>query len=248
MKLKATIFYRLKYQLISLGIYYLYFLGFSFVLPGVTIFFISKQSINSETMVQSDLLFPALIFTMILAIIGARSDFKLCIQNGVSRFNIFLGNLITNFIISNVVVISAFLFKAVFDLLFKDYFNYSFVIVDQYAPTNMLARYLLTLVIIFMISSLGLLIGIFFDRFSNLIKLLIGAAVVLTPFLLGTIYSSLSSAAKHQVVTSIKNIIGLSADGQLRVMPLIITFLTISLINLVITYLLNRKRELQRLT
>lgn len=247
MKLKATITYRLKYQLISLGIYYLYFLGFSFVLPGITIFFISKQSINDETMVQSDLLFPAVIFMMILAIIGARSDFKLCIQNGVNRFNIFLGNLISNFIISNVIVISAFLFKVIFDLLFKNYFNYSFVIVDQYAPSNLIERYLLTLVIIFMVSSLGLLIGIFFDRFSNLVRLLIGAAVVLTPFLLGTIYSSLSSSARHQVVTGIKKMIGLDATGNLKVMPLIITFLTISLINLVITYLLNHKRELQRL-
>lgn len=149
---------------------------------------------------------------------------------------------------SNVIVISAFLFKAFFDLLFKKYFNYSFVIVDQYAPTNLIERYLLTLVIIFMVSSLGLLIGIFFDRFSNLVRLLIGAAVVLTPFLLGTIYSSLSSSARYQVLASIKNSIGLGANGHLKVMPLIITILIITLINIVITYLLNHKRELQRLS
>ncbi|MCH4169219.1 MAG: hypothetical protein LKF42_08195 [Streptococcaceae bacterium] len=248
MKLKATIFYRLKYQLISLGIYYLFFLGFSFVLPGIAIFFISKGAINDEAMVQSDLLLPAAIFAMILAIIGARSDFKVCIQNGVNRLNIFLGNLISNFIVSNVIVISIFLFKGIIDLLSKKYFECSIVIVDQYAPTNLIERYLLTLVIIFMVSSLGLLIGIFFDRFSNLVRLLIGAAVVLTPFLLGTIYSSLSSSARYQVLASIKNSIGLGANGHLKVMSLIITILIITLINIVITYLLNHKRELQRLS
>ena len=95
MKLKTAITYRLTYQTRSLLIYMAYFTVFACLMPLLAIFLSDTTEI-----VHSDIIFSAICFMFILALIGINSDFKLFIQNGLSRQNIFLANIWTNALIS----------------------------------------------------------------------------------------------------------------------------------------------------
>ncbi len=72
MKLKTAITYRLTYQTRSLLIYMAYFTVYACLMPLLAIFLSDTTEI-----VHSDIIFSAICFMFILALIGINSDFKL---------------------------------------------------------------------------------------------------------------------------------------------------------------------------
>lgn len=241
MKLKAALQYRVIYQLKSLGIFYLYFIGFAVVLPGLAMFFS-----NTTATAESELTMPALIFAIILSVIGIRSDFKLFIQNGMNRLHIFAANLISNFVIANIIVLTMVCFRLIFKVFFSAHFDYQFMILDFYQPKTLFLQYLLLFLIIFWGMALGLVIGLFLDRFSFVTRLLIGGGILLLPILFGTIFTTLSEAGKDKVLTSLAHTLGITNNG-LKVEPLMLTLFTLICLNLILSYLMNYRRELQRI-
>ena len=241
MKLKAALQYRMIYQLKSLGIFYLYFIGFAVVLPGLAMFFS-----NTSATAESELTLSALIFAIILSVIGIRSDFKLFIQNGLNRLHIFVSNLISNFVIANVIVLAMAAFRLIFKTFFSDHFDYQFMILDFYQPKTLFSQYLLLFLIIFWGMALGLVIGLFLDRFSFIVRLLIGGGVLLFPILFGTVFTTLSEAGKDNVLTNLAHTLGITENG-LKAGPLMLTLFILICVNLVLAYLMNRRRELQRI-
>ena len=234
MKLKAALQYRMIYQLKSLGIFYLYFIGFAVVLPGLAMFFS-----NTSATAESELTLPALIFAIILSVIGIRSDFKLFIQNGLNRLHIFVSNLISNFVIANVIVLAMAAFRLIFKTFFSDHFDYQFMILDFYQPKTLFSQYLLLFLIIFWGMALGLVIGLFLDRFSFIVRLLIGGGVLLFPILFGTVFTTLSEAGKDNVLTNLAHTLGITENG-LKAGPLMLTLFILICVNLVLAYLMNR--------
>ena len=242
MKLKTAMTYRFIYQLKSLGIFYLYFVLFTLIFPAMALF-VAGGTLSS----QSDLMFPAIIFAFIVALIGIQTDFKFFIQNAMNRLHILLTNILTNFVISNIIALTMLLFYQVFKSIALANFHYMFLLIDQYNPKQPGFYYGFLLAFIFFATTLGALCGLFFDRFSTVVRLIIGAGVILLPFLFGTIFTSLSHAARQEVVTALGHLIGISDKG-LNAAPLLMTILVLTVINIIIIYLMNHRRELRRIS
>lgn len=240
-KLKAALQYRLRYQLKYLGVFYLYFIFFAVIMAGIAIFLF-----NGTDSAQSELTLPALIFAIILSVIGIHSDFKLFLQNGMNRWHIFISNVMTNFVMSHVIVLTMVFFRLMLKTFLSHHFDYMFIILDLYQPKTLLSQYLLLFLVIFWGMVLGLVVGLFFDCFSFVTRLLIGAGIILLPFLFGTVFTTLSAASQHQVLANLAHILGLSNDG-LNVIPLMTTLFILIFVNLILSYFMNRHRELQRI-
>ena len=242
MKLKVAIQYRIIYQLKSLGIFYLYFIGFAVVLPGLAMFFS-----NTSAKAESELTLPSLIFAIILSLIGIRSDFKFFIYYGTNRLHIFVSNLISNFVIANIIVLTMACFRLIFKVFFSKHFDFQFMLLNFYQPKTLFSQYIFLFLIIFWGMALGLVIGLFLDRFSFVTRLLIGGGVLLLPILFGTIFTTMTEADKDGVVTNIAHALGITENG-LKAGPLMLTLFIFICVNLVLAYLMNRRRELQRIS
>lgn len=242
MKLKTAMIYRLRYQLKSLGIFYLYLILFAIVIPGFVIY-IAGGKVSGE----SDLTIPGFVFALILAQIGIRTDFKFFIQNGMNRFNIFLSNIFSNFVVSNVIAITMLVFYNLMKVFHLNFQEFRLLLLEQYLPKPSVLSYILLVVIIFLGATLGVLLGLFLDRFSSANRLVIGAGVIMLPILLFTLIGSLSDHARNQLFTTLCHILGLTEHG-LKVIPLLITLLVLIGINTGISYLMNYRRVLKRMS
>lgn len=246
MKLKAATIYRISYELKCLGIFYLYFFASTIIIPGI-LFVLFTISDNGSNEVISDLVTPAAILILIVSLIGIKSDFKFFLQNGLNRNSIFLSTIISNFIISNCIVISTLLIKQIAGMITGGTVNFSLFIVDQYAPATFIQKYLLLLLLFLFICSIGMTVGFFLNRLSPIIQIIGGIGVLLLPFLIATIYRMLNEAQRSSVVDFCGNLLGISKNG-LNSTPLMLTLLALTFVNVLISYLMNRRRELQRIS
>lgn len=86
MKFKTALQYRVIYQVRSLAIYFGFYALFGILFPLIGLLF--SNDVNT---VSSDAVIPCLVFMGILSFLGVNTDFKLFIQNGLSRWTIFFG-------------------------------------------------------------------------------------------------------------------------------------------------------------
>lgn len=242
MKLKTAMIYRLRYQLKSLGIFHLYLILFAIIIPGI-VTYVAGGNVSGET----DLTIPGFVFALILAQIGIRTDFKFFIQNGMNRLHIFLSNVFSNFVVSNVIAITMLVFYSIFRAFSLNFQNFRLLLLEQYLPKPSILSYILLVVIIFLGATLGVLLGLFLDRFSSANRLVIGAGVIMLPILIFTLIGSLSDHAKNQLLTTLCHILGITDQG-LKVVPLVITLLVLIGINTGISYLMNYRRVLKRMS
>lgn len=242
MKLKTAMIYRLRYQLKSLSIFYLYLILFAIIIPGLVTY-----AAGGHVSGQSDLTIPGFVFALILANIGIRTDFKFFIQNGMNRFNIFLSNIFSNFVVSNVIAITMLVFYNLMKVFHLNFQEFRLLLLEQYLPKPSVLSYILLVVIIFLGATLGVLLGLFLDRFSSANRLVIGAGVIMLPILIFTLIGSLSDHARNQLLTTLCHILGLTEHG-LKVIPLVITLLVLIGINTGISYLMNYRRVLKRMS
>ena len=163
MKLKTAITYRLTYQTRSLLIYMAYFTVFACLMPLLAIFLSDTTEI-----VHSDIIFSAICFMFILALIGINSDFKLFIQNGLSRQNIFLANIWTNALISVGFSGLLVLIQKLFDRPLISNFRFEIFLVDLYSKSAFFPSWFLLFFFLFFASTIGVVIGTFNELFSGI--------------------------------------------------------------------------------
>lgn len=241
MKLKAALLYKLRFNLRSDLIFLAFFLlfGTAFPLMGV---FISHTKVT----VQSELLLPSVIFMIIAATIGIGLDFKLFIQCGLSRKNIFLASVFANFLSIlgfNLILIGL---EKLFHLLSISNFKLGFVGVSAYTDGKFWTTWLLLTVILFLANGLGFVAGMVLQRFDGAIRVLIGLGAFAIPLLLVILVQLLSASQKAQIITRLGKLVGVTSQG-LQLVPLVLTVLTITLVLLVLVYLMNRHREIKRI-
>ncbi|MBO0482949.1 hypothetical protein [Candidatus Enterococcus courvalinii] len=240
MRIKTAITYRLLYQAQSLAIFFAFYLLFGVLFPLIGIFMA-----NSTEVIQSDALFPSLIYMFILAFIGNNTDFKLFIQNGFSRKTIFIINLISNMIL-------AFIYSGILCLLVKFLdqtvrpdFRLSLTLINQYTNDGFFLNWFVLFVLLMLASSLGFLAGIFNDRFTGLKKLIFLVLLLIIPVVLAMGIQLGGEVARAYFFHFIQRIIGYSTNG-LAIAPLVTTLTVLVLVNSGLAYLLNHHREIKR--
>lgn len=240
MKLSTAISYRFKYQIKSSCIFLVYFLVFAVGFPLIGVYFSSTNNT-----VSTDALIPGIIFMIILAFFGISTDFKLFIQNGMSRLNIFLSSLISNAILATVFSIILMLFTFIAGKILPQNFHVTIFLIDIYTKNNFLLSFLFLFTLLLFASAIGSVAGTFNDRVTGLKKLIILGLIVIIPILISIIIQIISPELKASLLTLLKSMIGLSENG-LNATPFILTLFFIFLALSIITYLMNINREIKR--
>lgn len=241
MKLKAALTYRLNYQIKSIFFFFGYFSLFAIVFPIVGIMISgTKEAINSDGM------FSSLIFIFIIAFIGVSSDFKLCIQNGMSRKNIFISYILSNLAISAILSVVLLIVKAIADNFLMTNLNISLFVSDLYTKGELLPTFVFLFITFLLGSSIGSVFGIFNDRVTGTKKLIILATLIMIPIILGVIIQLGGATLQAKLLKLFSNLFGISNEG-FQLMPILGTFLAVTLLLSILTYFMNIKREIKRI-
>lgn len=239
MKLKTAITYRMNYQLRSLVIY----LGF-FILFGMGFPLIAMLLSNTNETIASEVAGSGFIYMIILGAIGAHIDFKWFMQNGVSRFHIFLASCLTNLAISALLSLILLIAQLIVNHPLIQGFELSNVLAQVYG-LHYFATFLFTTLLLFLAASLGTLIGLINASLPKVTQLIIALFLLMIPIISQVLIQILGSRFRTELFAFLKQIIGYSSHGM-KVFPLVATFLVISALFVGIAYLLNRRRELSR--
>ena len=149
MKFKTALRYRVIYQVRSLAIYFGFYALFGILFPLIGLLF--SNDVNT---VSSDAVIPCLVFMGILSFFGMNTDFKLFIQNGLSRWTIFLVNFVSNAILSLVGSLAVLVLIKVFSGNFISHFQLSMKLIDVYAQGNFFMSWLLFFILLMLSGSL----------------------------------------------------------------------------------------------
>lgn len=233
--------YRLTYQLKSLLYFFGYLAFFSVLFPVIGIL-----ASGSAESIHSDILFASVIYFWVIAFVGAASDFKLFIQNSVSRFTIFWSNIISSFIISAITSIILILIVKLLNGLVLKNLSVSLKLVDIYANGHTGIGLSFLLVLLMFASTLGTLAGTFNDRFSKTTKLLVILGIIMIPSILGISLNLLGAEVRAHLLDVLSLLVGYSKDGM-KVIPIILTLLVMTGISSLLTFLFNRNREIKRI-
>lgn len=241
MKLSTAFTYRLKYQFKSLGFFFGFFCLFAIVFP-----LVGMLIAGTTTQVNSDALFASFVFIFIIALFGVGSDFKLFIQNGMSRNNIYLSYLISNATISALLAGILIVFKLITNNLLTQNFRITLFLSDLYSGNNYWSGFLFLFLFFFFAASLASVVGIFNDRVTGYKKMVILATLVIIPIIFGLILQLGGNSFRISVLNFFKTILGITSEG-FNILPISLT-LTISILTLsIITFLMNHKREIRRI-
>lgn len=240
MKLKTALFYKWRFNLRS----ELIFLGF-FILFGISLPILGVLLSKTTETVTSDLLFPSLIFMMIASTIGIGWDFKLFIQCGMSRKNIFLASALSQLLSSFTLAVVLLLLNQLIQQVGQSIFKLNFFGINHYTNGQFLTNWLLLTIILFLANCIGLVAGLVLHRFSGAIRVLIGLGVFAIPLLLTIVIQLLNPLQKSQVSKFLANLFGITSQG-FSLLPLVLTLAVIIMILLTLSYLMNRRREIKR--
>lgn len=241
MKLSTAIKYRFKYQMKSALFFFGYFLLFAIAFPLIGMF-VSGTDSN----VSSDMLFASMVFMVILSFIGVSSDFKLFIQNGMSRNNIFLSSLISNATLSVIITCILLAIKHIGNGLLTKNLSLTLFLVDIYTKENLMISFLLLFIFLLFSSSIGSIMGIFNDRVTGYKKLFVIATLIMIPILLSLLVKIVSPDFKTSLFSFILKSLGVYPDGN-KPFSLILSLFVIFIVLSIITYLMNFKREIKRI-
>ncbi|HCM88976.1 MULTISPECIES: hypothetical protein [Vagococcus] len=241
MKLSTAISYRFKYQMKSAAIFFAYFIFFAVILPLVGIFMAG----GVDQVVKSDAIIPGIVFMMILAFIGISTDFKLFIQNGMSRLNIYLASLISNAVLSAVFAFALMLFPFLLNKVLPTNFKFTLFLTEFYTDNNVMLSFLLLFVLLLAASSLGTIAGTFNDRVTGVKKLVVIGLLIVIPILVSMLIQIVSPSFRANIFSFLQKMLGLN-NGKVEVLPFMITLITLFIIFSIITYLMNINREIKR--
>lgn len=241
MKLSTAIKYRFKYQMKAVVFFFGYFLIFAVIFPLIGI-----AVTNTSGTISSDTFFAPIFFMIIMAFIGINTDFKLFIQNGMSRNNIFLASLITNFVLSFFFSITLLIIRYLSEQVFTGTLRMTMIVVEPYAKGNTLSAFFLIFIFLLFASSIGSLFGIFNDRVTGFKKLFVLATLILVPILISLLVKISTPTFKTNLLNLAQKAIGFSS-GSFHALNLMITLSIFFIVFSIITYLMNYHREIKRI-
>ncbi|MCM2138660.1 hypothetical protein [Vagococcus fluvialis] len=240
MKLSTAFNYRFKVQLknygIGLGVYTIitlvfplinFFRGITYSSPATDILFMTACVVLGGS----------------LAIINM--DFKLFIQNGMSRNNIFISYLLSIVSISALVTFFVLSLQELAKHFLPNHIRFSIFLSDIYSPNNVFLAFFILFLLFNLVGSLGLLIGTFNIRFGNTVKFIALGFLIASPSLVGaTLYYS-GPSIRSSLLSLLKLALGISKD-YFNPLNLIVTMFTLTLLLVVTSFLMIRKAEIKR--
>lgn len=242
MKLKAALLYKLSFLWRSVGIYLGFFLLFAGLFPALAVIF-SNAEVGT---VYSDLMIPAMIYMMIIAIVNATSDFNLFIQCGASRMTIFLTNVIANLTAALGLSLILVAIERLFNGNLVQHLYLDFSVITAYTQENIVKNWLLLSLFLFLASGIGQVAGLVLNRFTGYARLIIGAVLIGVGTLMILLFQLLPSNVQQQLIDFLMKIFGITESG-LRVLPLSVTIFVVVALLLGLAYLMNRRREIKRI-
>jgi hypothetical protein len=239
--MKVALRYQLHYQAISIAIFIAYFFLFAFIFP-VSVALLSSRGVR----INIDCFIATLIYILILALIGVRKDFKLFIQNGMSRRHIFIATLMTITIVAALLALFVILLDKFSFSIRQSQFSYVNPITHIYGAVNFGQFFLLSWLVLLLMAACGLIVGIFIDRVRGILRLVIGAGIILVPVALSVAMQLLPVAARTQMIRFVLDIVGLNT-AKPHVGAPTMTCLVLTVLASAVVYLLNRRREIARM-
>ncbi|MBL1226380.1 hypothetical protein [Enterococcus sp. BWR-S5] len=241
MKFKAAFHYRFRTQLTLIACYLVFF----FVLLGILPLIVSHLSTSGfHGNGSTDLVGPAMVFVLLISFNGIQSDFRFFIQNGISRLNFFLVNLLINFLVSMGVSFILVCIQKFISYNFIKNIDYHLNIVDVYARGDFSQSIVLFSLLLFLVSSFALLAAIFNDRFSTRQKVITLAILIALPIMF-SIFSQSDTASSIAFSKFFVWALGLQSSlPSISHFSVTLTILTSGIF--LIAYPLNKRRIIQQ--
>lgn len=240
MKLKTAFCYRLKIQGISLGICFIFFLVFGCLFPIVSI--LSGKLTEPAVL---NLTLWGFLYLVVISFIGNNGNFKWFMQNGMSRKNIFLVNLLTALFWSIGMIAIFGVFRLIFSNNLVPSFYLKYNVINLY-KLNGFYQFLMLTLFFFFANTIGVFLGIFNDRFNYMVKLVTGltAASIVALFVLslkifGTSFKTKSLHAFYQMIGY--------DNGSFHAANLAFTIFVITIVLLGVSFVMNQTRELKKI-
>ncbi|UDM79092.1 hypothetical protein [Vagococcus fluvialis] len=240
MKLSIAFNYRFKAQLKNYGIGLSVYAVMILMFPLINLF--RGVTYKSTT---TDILFmtACLVLGGSLAIINM--DFKLFIQNGMSRNNIFISYLLSIVSTSALVTFFVLLLQKLAKQFLPNQIRFSVFLSDIYSPNNVFLAFFILFLLFNLVGSLALLIGTFNIRYSNTVKFITLGFLIASPSLIGaTLYYS-GPSVRSYLLSLLKLALGISKN-YFNSLNLIITMFTLILFLVILSFLMLRKAEIKR--
>lgn len=242
LKTKAAFLYQARYQLISLGIFFGFYLLFVVVFPLLGLIFADA----GNTYVAFDTVGSICTYAGIMSFITVKKDFRFFIQNGMSRNNIFLISTGSNLFFALVLALISRLTIRTIGFSSGAHFVYNNFILQTYHPSNWLVSLILVLAPILYVFSLGMLAGTFVNRVRGMLRMIILAILVLLPVSLLVLFQFLEPTVQNKLIHFFLGILGLSTAIP-NTGAILGTFFVFIVFNLGISYLWMRRQEIVRI-
>ena len=241
MKLSSAFNYRFKAQLKNYGILLSVYMVMTLIFPLINLF--RGVTYSSPT---TDILLMTACFVMGGSLAIINMDFKLFIQNGMSRNNIFISYLLSIVSTSALVTFFVLLLQELAKHFFPKQIRFSIFLSDIYSPNNVFLAFFILFLLLNLVGSLGLLIGIFNIRFNRIIKFVALGFLIASPSIIGAALYYSGPLVRSHIVSVLELIFGVTKD-QFIPLNLIITMFTITIILVIISFLMIRKSEIRRI-
>ena len=237
MKDKAAIAYLLKKQFTFLAIFFIWWIVMGVILPSIGLL------VEGST-VSTDVLMPMMGFAVIIAFMSTNSDFNLFIQIGMRRLHIFLVNMITSILMSASIAIVVYLFSKI--TLNRLHLTAFLISKHVYYSEHIFVNILLLFIVMFFLSSIGLLLGTFNDMFKGIKKIIIILLVMSIPAIVSLVIQLSGDKVQGQSLHLLGRLIGFSSNTGFVIAPLMGTILICTGVCLVLMYFLNQHHEVSR--
>ncbi|MDO1605691.1 hypothetical protein Q2T76_06420 [Lactobacillus sp. YT155] len=205
MKLVANVKDRLTNSLKALMIFYGLYAVLTIAMPFIASVLIAHESAEMTVM---DVIFPSFIYSVTIGLIIVTQRFNNSIQFGSSRKTIFVSYLINSTVVSAVLVLMNLIFSAIISHLSWIQVHAS-TIHTMYKVSDFSAGVLAFNFVIFLLAtSIGTFSGLLFKRLKKITLMIIGAACVFLPMLLGYIFNILPKSSQLAVFDFLGTILG----------------------------------------
>lgn len=241
MKLSTAFNYRLKTQMKSISL----FLG-TFTLISLIFPVLALVRGLSYTVSTTDPIFPTFFFLLGMGLVTVNIDFKLCVQNGMSRSHIFMSYLLSTVSVAGIVAASLSFLQFIIPIIFAGQITFNLNLTHMYTPNNQFFGFLLLLFIFTFAGCIGLLIGIFYNRFDRLVRYITLGLVITSPNLIGiTLYYG-GSHFRSATLSTFKLIMGIGKNTFYPA-PLMLTLLILTSGLIILSFFMNNKCEIRRI-
>ncbi|MFD1671297.1 hypothetical protein ACFQ5M_04230 [Agrilactobacillus yilanensis] len=240
MKFKTAFIYQVKRQLLSLGIFLVFWFVFTFGISFI-LMIVSKGDVHTT----NDFTFATIAYIILLSCMMMKKDFRFFIQNGLSRGHIFLVNVLSTTLSALLLGLMTQFTLHQFTFGNGDTFRFTNIFVTIYKPSQWLISLGLIWMLLLWINSVAILVGGFLNRIRGWLRILLIIIFIISPtILVGFVGATMPT--NHQITIFVAQCVGLP-NGLPNIGGLSVTLSILILINLGLTYLFNRRQPIVRI-